>query len=237
MEWTDDGIVLAARRHGESSVVATLLTREHGRHAGLIRGGAGKAGRGGVQPGNLLRVTWKARLAEQLGNFSWEPLAAHGALWLQDQARLAGLSAACAMAEVSLPDREAHPQVFEGLLALLSALEAEDWPSLYVHWEIGLLGALGFGLDLSHCAATGTNDDLAYVSPRSGRAVSLSAGEPYRDRLLALPAFLLHKRAGTAAEVLDGLALTGHFLDHHVMGPQGKTLPAARSRLVERLQP
>jgi DNA repair protein RecO (recombination protein O) len=236
MEWNDEGIVLSVRRHGETSAVADLLTREHGRHGGLVKGGAGKAARGALQPGNRLLVTWKARLEEHLGNVTWELVAAHGAAWLDDRRRLAGLAAACAMAEATLPEREPHSAAFNGLVALLGGLADEDWPCLYVHWELGLLAELGFGLDLSRCAATGANDGLAYVSPRSGRAVSLSAGEPYRGKLLPLPAFLLEGRAGTAEEVLAGLCLTGHFLERHVLGPHGKALPAARSRLVERLQ-
>ena len=237
MEWTDEGIVLAVRRHGESSAVAHLLTRDHGRHAGLVRGGAGRAARGALQPGNRLSVTWRSRLAEHLGHLTWELLGSHGTAWLHDARRLAGLSAACAMAETTLPEREPHPAAYDGLAALLQALPDADWPSLYVHWELGLLAELGYGLDLSHCAATGANDHLAYVSPRSGRAVSLSAGEPYRDKLLPLPRFLLEQTDGTPDEVMQGLRLTGYFLDRHVLGPHGKKMPAARSRLVERLKP
>jgi len=237
MEWTDQAIVLSVRRHGENSAVVNLLTREHGRHAGLAKGGAGKAARGALQPGNRLLAQWKARLAEQLGFLSWELQGSQGTNWLHDAARLAGVSSACAMVEATLPEREAHPAVHDGLVALLDALGEEAWASLYVHWELGLLGDLGYGLDLSCCAATGTTADLTFVSPRSGRAVSALAGEPYRDKLLALPGFLLEKRAGTNDEVRDGLHLTGHFIERHVLGPYHRTLPAARSRLVERLKP
>lgn len=236
MEWTDDAILLSARRHGETSAVVSLLTREHGRHAGLVRGGIGKAARGSLQPGNRLLVTWKARLEDHLGNLTWELTGSSGTAWLHDPRRLAGLSAACAMAEAALPERQAHAAVFEGLLAVLGALEGDEWPALYVHWELGLLAELGYGLDLSCCAATGQADDLAFVSPRSGRAVSRAAGQPYRDRLLVLPGFLLGAEA-RPADVVVGLALTGHFLERHVLGPQSKGMPAARSRLVERLQP
>ncbi len=216
--------------------MVSLLTREHGRHAGLVRGGVGKAARGSLQPGNRLLVTWKARLEDHLGNLTWELTGSSGTAWLHDPRRLAGLSAACALAEAALPERQSHAAVFEGLLAVLGALEGDDWPALYVHWELGLLAELGYGLDLSCCAATGQADDLAFVSPRSGRAVSRAAGQPYRDRLLVLPGFLLGAEA-TPADVAVGLALTGHFLERHVLGPQSKGMPAARSRLVERLQP
>lgn len=236
MEWTDESILLSARRHGESSAVVSLLTREHGRHSGLVRGGAGKAGRGALQAGNALLVAWKARLPEHLGNVTWELTASHGTVWLHDPLRLAAVAAACAMAEACLPEREPYTAVYNGLKGFLSALGGEEWPSLYVHWELGLLAELGFGLDLSQCAATGAVEDLAYVSPRTGRAVSRAAGEPYRDKLLVLPQFLPAHRAGTREEVAAGLALTGYFLDRHVLGPHGKGMPAARSRLVGRLK-
>ncbi len=235
MDWTDEAILLSLRRHGETAAVVTLLTREHGRHAGLVRGGTGKAARAALQTGNRLQVTWKARLSEQLGSFTWELGGAFGSLWLHDPLRLAGLSAACALTEVCLPEREPHRAVFDGLAAVIRGLNDEDWPSLYVQWELGLLGELGFGLDLSCCAASGVTEDLAYVSPRSGRAVSRAAGAAYHDKLLALPAFLLGASGGDRPDVIDGLTLTGYFLERHVLMPQSKGLPAARSRLVDRL--
>lgn len=236
MEWTDEAIVIASRRHGETSSVMTVLTREQGRHAGLVRGGGGKRARGALQPGNRLQVTWKARLAEQLGTFTWELKAADGTRWLGDGARLAAVSSACALVEATLPEREAHPEAFAGLAMLLDGLGAAGWASDYVRWELGLLTELGYGLDLSRCAATGSNDDLAFVSPRTGRAVSLSAGEPYRDKLLAMPPFLGVDRAGTAEEIAAGLDLTGHFLDRWVFAAIGKALPPARARLVAALK-
>jgi DNA repair protein RecO (recombination protein O) len=236
MEWTDDAILLSARRHGETSVVANLLTRAHGRHAGLVHGGMGKAARAALQAGNLLQVTWKARLSEHLGVFTWELSRAFGSVWLHDPLRLAGLSAACAMVEVCLPEREAHMAVYDGLAEVIFALNDEEWPSLYVRWELGLLGELGYRLDLSCCAASGTTEGLSFVSPRSGRAVSLAAGTPYRDKLLVLPAFLLDETAGDRPAVIEGLALTGYFIERHVLAQDGKGLPAARSRLVDRLR-
>ncbi len=237
MEWTDEGILLASRRHGEASAVASLLTHAHGRHGGLVRGGAGKALRGVLQPGNRLAVTWKARLPEHLGHFTCELASALGTAWLHDPLRLAAIASACAVAEATLPEREPHGAAYEGLAGLLTSMEEPEWPALYVRWELGLLGELGFGLDLARCAVTGATDGLAYVSPRSGRAVSRTTGQAYRDRLLALPGFLVGEgRSSAPGEVMAGLALTAYFLERHVLGPHGKPLPAARSRLVERLK-
>ena len=241
MEWVDQGIVLAVRKHGESSVVATLLTALHGRHAGLVRGGSGRHLRGALQVGNRLRVTWRARLSEHLGNFSCELAYARTATVLADKQRLAGFSAAAALLERSLPEREPQPDVYAAFDELLDTIAASSrWPEQYVAWEIGLLRELGFGLDLSHCAVTGRTDDLAYVSPRSGRAVSRDAAAEYRNRLLALPAFLA---GGSGADdppskedISAGLSLTGYFLEHHVLTPSGNRIPAARLRLLDIFQ-
>ncbi len=235
MQWSDEGIVLSARRHGESAVILSLLTRDHGRHAGLVRGGAGRRARGQYQPGNRVDATWRARLAEHLGNYTCEPLGGAVATLLDDPARLAGLAAACAVSEAALPEREPHPAAFAGLAALIEGLEGEVWAQAYVQWEVEMLRELGYGLDLSTCAATGSNDGLAYVSPKSGRAVSRSAGEPYHDRLLSLPGFLIGENGGAVlAEVAAGLRLTGYFLDRHVFAPHDRTLPPARLRLADR---
>lgn len=236
MEWTDEAIILSARRHGEASLVATLLTRCHGRHNGLVRGGGGKQGRGVYQPGNRVAVQWKARLEEHLGLYTCDLLKADAARWLDDAARLAALSAACAMAEALLPEREPQGAVFKGLAAFIDALDQQSWPILYVHWELGLLRELGFGLDLSRCAATGRNDQLAYVSPKTGRAVSSSAGEAWRDKLLPLPAFLVGGGEADQPALIEALRLTGYFLERYVATMQRHGLPDARSRLVDRLQ-
>ncbi len=238
MEWTDDAIVLSARRHGETSAIVNLLTNHHGRHAGLVRGGAGRRARGILQPGNRVEARWRARLAEHLGTCTCELTHGFAAALLGDAARLAALSAACAVAETALPERDPDAATFDGLLSLLSVLERGDaWPGVYVRWELKLLGDLGFGLDLSRCAATGRNDQLAYVSPKTGRAVSLAAGEPYRDRLLPLPGFLITDGTeASAGEAAEGLALTGHFLSHNVYAHRDGRLPAARRRLAGQLK-
>ena len=235
MDWTDRGIVLSARRHGETSLIVQLLTERHGRHAGLVRGGASSRARGTYQPGNLVAAHWRARLSEHLGNLTCEMVTSSAAGLLDNGGKLAALSAAAALAEAALPEREPHTDVFENLSALIAALSAAEWPPAYVRFELGLLTSLGFGLDLASCAATGTNDNLAFVSPRSGRAVSLSAGEAWREKLLVLPPFLLADTEPAPGEVGQGLALTGYFLERHVFAPHNKGLPAARVRLGERL--
>lgn len=236
MEWNDAGIVLSARKHGETSAILTLLTRAHGLHVGLVRGGAGKRARGVLQPGNRVEARWRARLSEHLGTFTCELTATFAAALLDDPPRLAGLSAACAVVEAALPERQPHGAVFDGLAAFLGALGSDAWPSAYVKWELGLLRELGFGLDLSRCAATGQTDQLAYVSPKSGRAVSRAAAEPYKARLLPLPPFLLAEgEAGDAGQVADGLRLTGYFLERHVFGQHDRPPPPARLRLAGRL--
>lgn len=244
MEWSDEAIVLTTRRHGESAAIVTLLTREHGRHAGLVQGGAGKRARGLYEPGNRVIATWRARLEEHLGHFACELAEPVAAQLLDEKLRLAALAAAAAVAESALPEREPHPRAYAGLVELIAALTAPgrttvDWAAAYARWELDLLAELGFGLDLSECAATGTNDRLVYVSPKSGRAVSAAAGEPYRDRLLALPAFLIGPAPASLDDVLAGLRLTGHFLARDVFahGPHPKIgEPAARGRFIDRLR-
>ena len=235
MEWQDRAIVLGSRPLGETGAVVTVLTESHGRQSGMMRGARGKSSRGTVMPGNLVQAAWRARLAEQLGTLRCELLQSHAAEALDCPPRLAALSSVCALCEAVLPERQPLPALFGATTALLDALAHPSWPSVYVHWELALLRALGYGLDLTVCAATGINDDLAYVSPKSGRAVSLSAGEPYRDKLLPLPRFLTRGGEGDGAQILSGLALTGHFITAHVLVPHGTVMPAARARLLDRI--
>jgi DNA repair protein RecO (recombination protein O) len=235
MDWRDTGFVLTARRHGENGMIVELLTAEHGRHAGLVRGGQSPKRRALLQPGNLVAASWRGRLEEHLGAFDIELVRAHAAALIDDADKLAALSSAAALIALALPEREPHGDVYQGFAGLIAALDSRDWAAPYVTWECALLTALGYGLDLTSCAATGVNDDLAYVSPRSGRAVSRSAGAPYHDKLLALPGFLWREAPAEGADIVAGLMLTGHFLHHHLLAPHGRNLPEARARLAERL--
>jgi DNA repair protein RecO (recombination protein O) len=236
MEWSDDAVVLSVRAHGESSAILEALTRSHGRHLGLVRGGNSRRLRPVLQPGNAVRLNWRARLSEHLGSFTAELDRARAGALMEGREALIGLNALTAVAGAALPEREAHESVFEVAQILLDAMMEDGlahWGPLYVRWEVGVLEALGFGLDLSACAATGTLDDLRYVSPRSGRAVSGEAGAPYAGRLFALPGFLLGSQNGDVAtgDLAAGLALTGHFLLERVLRPQEKDMPGARLRL------
>ncbi len=237
MEWQAPAIVLDARPHGEGGAVVTLLTEEHGRHAGLAKGGASRAQAALWQPGNLIEARWVARLAEQLGAVSGELVHAAAALAMEDPLALAILRSATAVAEGALPEREAHPRVFHGLVALIATLARDPRQAMpeLVRWEAELLADLGYGLDLTRCAISGATEDLAFVSPRTGRAVSQAAAGEWRDRLLPLPRFLLGQGPSGPAEWLVGLRLTGHFLARDVFGVHHKPLPAARERLVDQV--
>ncbi len=237
MNWSDEGVILSVKPHGETACIVDILTREHGRHAGLVHGGRGRKLRPVLQVGNHVDVAWKARLQDQLGFFTVELRTGYAAGAMQDAAALTGLTSICALSRL-LPERDPHPDHFEITLFVLGYLDApEIWPALYVRWELSLLKELGFGLDLTSCAATGGNDYLVWVSPKSGRAVSASAGEPYRDKLLPLPAFLVgaHRQAVTMRDVMDGLTLTGTFLKSRVLDPAELTMPEPRHRLVSAL--
>jgi DNA repair protein RecO (recombination protein O) len=238
MGWEDDAYVLSARAHGESGAIVDLLTSEHGRHAAHVAGGGSRKMKPFLQAGARVMARYRSRVSEQLGSVVLEPVGEGPSSLFDDPAALACLSAAASVAAGALPEREAHPGAFYGLEALILSLAHPDiWPAVYVRFEAGLLQELGFGLDLSRCAATGSTDDLIYVSPRTGRAVSAKAGEPYKDKLLALPPFLLGAQAGLGEGDVDlGLALTGHFLEQFVFGPLNRPLPPARVWLVERLK-
>jgi DNA repair protein RecO (recombination protein O) len=236
MDWDAPAIVLDARPYGEGDAVAGVMTEAHGLHRGLARGGAGRAGAPIWQPGNLVQVHWVARLAEQLGSFSAELIHPAAALALDDPLALAMLSAACAVAEGALPEREPHPRVFHGLLGFIARLSQD--PAMLadlVRWETLLLADLGYGLDLSVCAVTGTTAGLAYVSPRTGRAVTAAAAGDWTGRLLRLPGFLVGANTSAAADWRDGLALTGHFLARDAFGHLHRPLPAARRMLYDRV--
>jgi DNA repair protein RecO (recombination protein O) len=237
MDWSDHALVLASRPHGESGLVVSLLTRLHGRHAGFVPGGISRRARPIWQQGNLVEVEWRARLAEQLGNYTGELREPHAARAMDDATELAGLTAACALVDAALPEREPHPAMFDGFQAFLGALGHPGWPAIYVRLELGLLQELGFGLDLAKCALSGVTEDLAFVSPKTGRAVSRAAAEPYKEKLLPLPAFLsTGGLPSDDAALRQGLDLTGHFLERHVFWPQNKPLPPTRARLMEILQ-
>lgn len=237
MDWRDTGFVLSARRHGENGLIVELLTADRGRHAGLVRGGQSPRRRALFQPGNAVAAVWRGRLADHLGTLECELVEAHAARLLDDPDRLAALDAATGLLLAALPEREPYPDLYAGFGQLLRVLDSADpWAPAYVAWECDLLAGLGFGLDLGRCAVTGTNQDLAYVSPRTGRAVSRDTGAPYRDKLLPLPGFLWRDASAEPADILAGLALTRHFLLHHLLQPQGGRLPEARERFHERMR-
>ena len=238
MEFEDDAFVLTARAHGETGAVVELLTARHGRYAAHVAGGASKRMRPFLQAGAPVLARFRARTPEQLGSAVLEPQGEGPAALFDDALALAGLSAAAAVAAGALPEREPHPGAYLAFQALSQALAEPDiWPAVFVRFEAGLLEELGFALDLSKCAVTGQADDLVYLSPRTGRAVSRGAGEPYKDRLLPLPPFLLSAQSRLeAGDVAAGLALTAHFLAAFIFNPMDRPLPPARLWLVDRLR-
>ena len=233
MQWIDEGIVLGAKRHGETSVILELMTQERGRHLGLVRGGTSSRLRGILQPGNSLRATWRARLDDHLGNYAVESVQQRAAGFLLSAHAVHGVTHLAALCRL-LAEREPHAGIYQALETILDELEdAAAVAPMIAQFELVFLAELGFGLDLASCAATGSRDDLIYVSPRSGRAVSRAAGEAYRDRLMRLPDFLrFDGEPASTADVADAFALTGFFLDRHAFGPRGLALPDARARFV-----
>lgn len=234
MDWSDEGVILSVRPHGETAAIAEVLTRRQGRHLGLVHGGRSRKLRPVLQTGNHVDLAWKARLADQLGQLTVDLRRGFAAEAMHDGAALAGLSSLATLARL-LPERDPHPSLFEVTLFVLGFLDDPDvWPALMVRWELALLAELGFGLDLTRCAATGGNDDLVFVSPRTGRAVSASAGEPYRDRLLVLPGFLAGRTGGLAGpdDLAAGFRLTGFFLEGRVLAPRGMAMPEVRARML-----
>ncbi|MCF6219956.1 MAG: DNA repair protein RecO [Robiginitomaculum sp.] len=232
MKWNDDGYILSVKPHGETSAIINVLSKQHGRHAGMVRGGRSRRMRPVLQPGNKVTVNWNARLSEHLGVFMVEAIDARAAILMQDRASLAGLNAISALCMQALPEREPHANLYDVFEILMAQLHDIDvWPALYVRFEMALLEALGYGLDLSTCAATGTAHNLTHVSPRSGRAVCAGAAEPYLDKLLRLPPFLRGQNSVEYGDIADGLLLSGVFLKTRVFHTQNRDMPSARGRL------
>ena len=238
MEFEDDAFVLAARTHGEAGAIVELLTQRHGRYAAHVAGGASRKMKPFLQAGARVLVRYRARVSEQLGSAVLEPVGEGPSALFDDPLALAGIAAAAAVAAGALPEREPHPGAFLAFEALTAAFAHPDiWPAVFIRFEAGLLQELGFGLDLSKCAATGSTDDLIYVSPKTGRAVCRDAGEPYKDRLLPLPPFLLSAQGRLATgDIGAGLDLTGHFLEAFIFNPLNRPLPPARLWLLDRLR-
>src|SRR4051794_2102050 len=236
MEWTDEGIVLGVRRHGESSAIVELLTRAHGRHLGLVRGGASSRMRPLLQPGNTLRAVWRARLDEHLGYYQVEDIRLRAATVLASSHAVYGVTHLASLARL-LPERDPHEDIYEMLDRMLDDFEEAGEAAVHVvRFELAMLAELGFGLDLKNCAATGETADLVYVSPKSGGAVSRAAGEPFHDRLLRLPAFLRDGESGSNGwsdqDLQDGFRLTGLFLLRHVLEPRGQGHSDARDGFI-----
>lgn len=237
MDWRDEGTILSVRGHGETSAIAEVFTLAHGRHAGVVRGGASRKVAAVLQPGSHVAVVWRARLEDQLGAFTIEPLHSRAGA-LADRLALMGLNSVCALLAFSLPEREPHPALHAASEPLFDALAAvrEGWPLDYLRWELGLLEELGYGLDLSRCAVTGAREDLAFVSPKSGRAVSRAGAGEWAARLLPLPACLLGQGPASPAELQQGFRTTGYFLTHRLAAELApRPLPAARARLIDAL--
>jgi DNA repair protein RecO (recombination protein O) len=236
MEWVDDAIVLGTRHFGEGKLVAEVFSREHGRYGGVVH--AGRKSQPILQAGNVVHAGWKARLSEQLGFYSpLELIEPHATRLLDDPIALAGLSSAVTLIRSATPERQAYPQLYDALIVLIEAMpHHEIWPAIYARFELGLLSAMGYGLDLSRCAVTGQTESLAWVSPRTGRAATYDAGAPHAKLLLRLPPFLVDAEAELKeGDVADAFALAGYFLERRVFDQRGENLPETRRRLIERL--
>lgn len=236
MDWQDEGCIIAVRAHGETAAIIEVFTAAHGRHAGVVRGGASRRMAAVLQPGSQVAVHWQARLSEHMGVFAVEPMQSRAGL-MGDRLALAGLNAICGMLHVALPEREAHLPLWRATMALLAGLERDpDWPVEYLRWEALLLEELGFGLDLGRCAVTGAREGLAFVSPKTGRAVSVAGAGDWAARLLPLPTVLLGQGQASTQELAQGFAVTGHFLTR-CLEPvlKDRPLPAARGRLIDLL--
>jgi DNA repair protein RecO (recombination protein O) len=239
MEWTAPGLLLSVRPFGEADAIVAAFTEEHGRHLGLAHGGQSRRQAATWQPGNLLQLRWVGRLADQLGSLTGELVHPAAAAAMDDPLALALLTAACAVADGALPERAPHPRAFALMVQLVAALaDPHAALRLLIRWEAALLTELGYGLDLTRCALTGAAEDLAFVSPRTGRAVAAAAAGQWRQRLLNLPPFLRHDAPAHApelADLADGLRLTGHFLARDVFGAHNRPLPQPRRALHDRV--
>jgi len=236
MEWTDDGIILGVRRHGESSAIVELMTRGHGRHLGLVRGGAGARMRPVLQPGNSVQAIWRARLDEQLGYYLIDGTKLRAATLLGASHAVYGVTHLAAVARL-LPERDPHEDIFAMLEYILDDFDHPAVAAIHaIRFELAMLTELGVGLDLENCAATGATTDLIYVSPKSGNAVSRAAGEPWRDRLLRLPSFMRGDDDGdndlSGRDLQDGFAITGRFLLRNVLEPRGQRHSDARAGFI-----
>lgn len=238
MEWRDEGVLLTTRRYGEDAAIIEVFTREHGLHAGIVRGGASRRMAPALQPGAQLSVEWRARLEAHLGAFRAELIRSRAAALMSEGDALAALASVAALLTAYLPEREPHGALYAATCGLIDMLGvAPDWPEAYVGWEVMLLAELGFPLELSRCAVSGEEADLAYVSPRTGRAVTRAAAAPFKGRLLPLPAFLGGAPSNEAGRgVPAGMRLTGHFISLWVAPAFNGAVPAARARLQERLE-
>ncbi len=235
MQWQDDAIILGVKRHGETSVIAELMTRTRGRHLGLVRSGRSRAMQPVLQPGNRVDVTWRARLDDHLGDFRIEPLQLRAGQLMETATAVYGVQAMAALLRL-LPERDPHPHLYDALDVILDNLsDPADAGELFVRFELAVLDDLGFGLDLNECAATGLRNDLVYVSPKTGRAVCRTAGAPYATRLLTLPRFLSteHSKAADSESLAAAFRLTGHFLHRHVYEPRGLNENATRDGFVQ----
>ncbi|MBK0326398.1 DNA repair protein RecO [Rhodobacteraceae bacterium F11138] len=235
MEWRDQGILLTVRRHGETAAILDVFTQGHGRHAGVVRGGASRRIAPILQPGAQLDLLWRARLQDHIGSYQVEPIRSRAAAALSDRLMLAGLNAVTSLLAFSLPEREVHAGLYQRTEQLLDLLTRSDvWPLAYLNWEIALLEDLGFGLDLGCCAVTGATQGLEYVSPKSGRAVSAQGAGDWAERLLPLPPVLRGEGPAPDEEVAAGLRTTGHFIENHLAPALGhKPAPQARARFVQ----
>ncbi|MEO1199963.1 MAG: DNA repair protein RecO [Pseudomonadota bacterium] len=234
MEWVDEGVIIGTRRHGEAGVIVDVFTRGRGRHLGIVRGGQSSRMRACLQIGNAVRATWRARLEDHLGAYQIEPVRFRAADLIQERGRLFAALAAAGHARL-LPERDPHPDLFDAFEHVLETASLLDAAARLAWFEVQVLAELGFGLDLESCAATGASDNLVYVSPKSGRAVSAEAGAPYRAKLLTLPPFLadIHTTDADETDIAAAFRLTGHFLDRHLYTPRGIVPPVERAGLIQ----